>query len=89
MAYSHITKEQRFKIQSWLELLMPQNEIAARLGKDGSSVSREINRNTNSTGKYTARLADKVSRRRKIQGKKKKQKTGQGQKTAAGGVGAP
>ena len=70
MAYSHITKEQRFKIQSWLELLMPQNEISVRLGKDESSISREIKRNTNQSGKYTAGLADKASRRRRMTGKK-------------------
>jgi len=74
MVYLHITKEQRFKIQSWLELLMPQDEIAARLGKDKSSISREIKRNTNSTGKYTAGLADKLSHRRRTEGKKKSRK---------------
>ena len=74
MAYSHITKEQRFKIQSWLELLMPQDEIAARLEKDKSSIAREIKRNTNSKGKYTAGLADKLSRRRRMEGKKKSRK---------------
>ena len=65
MGYTHITKEQRYKIQSWLELFMPQDEIAARLGKDEGSVSREISRNKNASGKYTAGLADKTSRRRR------------------------
>jgi len=54
MGYTHITKEQRYKIQSWLELSMSQDEIAARLSKDESSISREINRNQNAAGKYTA-----------------------------------
>lgn len=74
MGYSHITKEQRYKIQSWLELFMSQDEIAARLGKDESSVSREINRNQNATGKYTAGLADKASRKRRRDGKRQSRK---------------
>ncbi len=74
MGYTHITKEQRYKIQAWLELLMPQNEIAARLEKDEGSVSREINRNKNASGKYTAGLADKISRKRRKAGKRQSRK---------------
>lgn len=74
MAYSHITKEQRYKIQAWLELSMPQEEIAARLGKDESSISREITRNKNATEKYTAGLADKASRKRRKVGKRHSRK---------------
>lgn len=74
MAYSHITKEERFKIQSWLELAMPQDEIASRLGKDESSVSREIRRNKNSRGKYTAGVADSTCRKRRKAGKRSTRK---------------
>lgn len=74
MAYSHITKEQRFKIQSWLELDMSQSEIAERLNKDESSVSREINRHPNLKGKYTAGWADKAARQRRKKGKRQSQK---------------
>jgi IS30 family transposase len=74
MAYSHITKEERFKIQSWLELSMPQTEISQRLGKDESSVSREISRNKDATEKYTAGLADKTSRKRRKDGKRQSRK---------------
>lgn len=74
MGYTHITKEQRYKIQAWLELSMPQDEIAARLGKDEGSISREINRNQNLKGKYTAGLADKASRKRRKDGKRKSRK---------------
>jgi IS30 family transposase len=70
MVYTHITKEQRFKMQSWLEIGMEQKEIADRIFKDKSAISREINRNTNTSGKYTAGLADKASRRRRMEGKK-------------------
>ena len=74
MGYTHITKEQRYKIQSWLELLMPQDEIAVRLGKDEGSISREINRNQNASGKYTAGLADKASRKRRKESKRQSRK---------------
>jgi len=74
MAYSHITKEQRFKIQSWLEIGMSQKDIAERLSKDESALSREISRNKNSKGKYTAGLADKASRERRKAGKRKSRK---------------
>ncbi len=53
---------------------MPQDEIAARLGKDESSISREISRNQNPKGKYTAGLADKASRRRRKDGKRQSRK---------------
>jgi IS30 family transposase len=74
MVYTHITKEQRFKIQSWLEIGMNQRDIAARLGKDESALSREISRNKNASGKYTAGLADKASRRRRKAGKRQSRK---------------
>lgn len=53
---------------------MTQDEIATRLGKDKSSVSREIIRNQNLQGKYTAGLADKASRRRRKIGKRQSRK---------------
>ena len=74
MAYSHIIKEERFKIQSWLEIGMSQQDIAIRLGKDTSALSREISRNTNASGKYTAGLADRASHKRRRDGKKRSRK---------------
>jgi IS30 family transposase len=71
MAYQHITREQRYQIQAWLELNMLQDEIATHLGKNKSSISREIKRNTNSKGKYTAALADKAARARRKDGREK------------------
>lgn len=53
---------------------MSQKEIAERIFKDESAVSREIRRNTNSSGKYTAGLADKASRIRRKQGKRQSRK---------------
>src|ERR1700722_11701662 len=74
MGYTHITKEQRYKIQSWLEIGMSQKDIADRLGKDESALSREIERNKNASGNYTAVLAYKNSRKRRKEGKRKSRK---------------
>ena len=57
MSSSHITKEQRFKIQSFLELKMSQTDIAERLGKNKSAVCREIARNSYEDGRYSAEHA--------------------------------
>lgn len=73
MGYTHITKEQRFKIQSWLEIGMNQKDIAEYLGKDKSSLSREIKRNTFKTG-YNAKRADKFNRDRRKAGKRQTKK---------------
>lgn len=70
MAYSHITKEQRFKIQSWLELGMDQEDMAERIGKHKSAVSRELKLNSYSNGKYSALHADKLCRDRRTAGKR-------------------
>jgi len=74
MGYSHITKEQRYKIQSWLEIGMTQKDIAGRLEKDKSSLSREIRRNKMASGKYTGGLADKSSVKRRKAGKRQSRK---------------
>lgn len=53
---------------------MNQQDIAARLGKDKSALSREISRNKDAVGKYTAGLANKASRKRRKDGKRQTRK---------------
>jgi IS30 family transposase len=43
--YKHINDEERVKISAWLELGLSQTEMASRLGKHRSSISREFTRN--------------------------------------------
>jgi IS30 family transposase len=74
MGYTHITKEQRYKIQAWLEIGMSQKDMAERLEKDKSSLSREIRRNKIASGRYTGGLADKTSRKRRKEGKRQSRK---------------
>lgn len=45
MHYHHITKEERVKMEAWLVDTISYGEIARRLGKDRSSIGREIQRN--------------------------------------------
>lgn len=74
MAYAHITKEQRFEIQSWLEVGMTQTEIAERLDKHRSSISTELKLNSYPSGRYHAAHADKVCRDRRKSAKRQTKK---------------
>ncbi len=51
---SHITYEQRYTIQKMLEQKKSQTEIANTIGKHKSVVCREIKRNSNRDGGYSA-----------------------------------
>lgn len=64
MPHSQITIEQRFKIQSWLELSMSQTDMAERLGINQSSVSRELCLNSFPDGHYQAAHAHKLHQAR-------------------------
>ena len=70
MTHAHLTKEQRFKIQSWLEIDLNQTEIARRLGKNRSSISRERTKNSYADGSYHGGHADKCSRERRKDGRR-------------------
>lgn len=69
MAYTHINKEQRHKIEALLNLDYSETEIAEDLGKDKSAISREIGRNSYPDGTYDAIHADYLSRQRQKQGR--------------------
>ena len=45
MSYIHLTTTERVKIETYLELGMSIRSIARRLGRQPSTVSREIRRN--------------------------------------------
>jgi IS30 family transposase len=70
MPHSQITIEQRFKIQSWLELCMSQTEIAARLEKNQSSISVELKLNSFEDGHYEAQHAQKLVQLRRKAGRR-------------------
>jgi len=74
MSHCKITIEQRFKIQSWLEIGLSQSEIGRRLGKHQSSISNELKLNSFASGHYQARHADKLSRQRRKDGRRQTKK---------------
>lgn len=74
MAYTHLTKDQLYKIQSWQELGLSQTEIAGRLGKDKSTISRECSKNSYPNGRYHAGHAATLRRQRRAAGKRRTKK---------------
>ena len=50
MPYEHFTQDERISLQGYLDKRMKCKDIAARLGKDPTSVSREVKRNRTSDG---------------------------------------
>ena len=69
MTHTQITKEQRFKIQSWREVGMSQTEMAERLGKNRSSIGRETKRNSDTHG-YHGSHAHVLCRQRRKAGRR-------------------
>ena len=55
MSYTHLTTTERVKIETYLELGMSIRSIARRIGRQPSTVSREIRRNPD----YVAERAQK------------------------------
>lgn len=74
MPHSQLTTEQRFKIQTFLELSLTQIEIAERLRVTQSTISREIKNNSYLDGTYQAQHASKLSRERRKNGKRNTKK---------------
>ena len=73
MSYSHITLKQRFRIEFLLEKDTLKKEIANILALDPGTVTREISRNSVG-GKYDARQAESLDRKRRKTGKAKTKK---------------
>ena len=65
MKKSHLTLEQRYQIQAYLEAGKNQSEISILIGKDKSVLSRELKRNINLKGLYKANNANQISQIRK------------------------
>ena len=71
--YTHFTTEEREKSRVMLEQGFSVRAIARTLKRSPSSVSRELRRNSNKDGSYSAHAADKrYKQRRKSCGKKPK-----------------
>lgn len=61
----HITKEQRHEISTYLKCGKSRTFIAEALGVDKSTISREVNRNSSKTGRYSPKQAQELYEIRK------------------------
>ena len=61
----HLTKAQRYVIQTLHRRGISKKEIAKELGVHKSTISREIKRNRTKTGRYNAEIADMYANERK------------------------
>lgn len=71
MSHSQLTKEERIRIESYLEAGFTQEQIAGKLNRDKGTISREIARNSDPDGHYDARRAHARSKRRRYKSPKK------------------
>ena len=60
--YQHITKEERFKIEAYLENGIGIREMARRLERSPSSIHTELKNKPTKKSVYNARVADRLSR---------------------------
>ena len=66
-SYSHLTLEERCRLQGMIEMGLPKTEMARRLGRHRSTIYRELDRNSNVTG-YRPDGADRLAWARKLRG---------------------
>jgi transposase, IS30 family len=66
MSYRHITPDQRNELSALKRTKIKQKEIAQVLGKNRTTIYRELKRNKNDDGKYEARTAKLKTRERRI-----------------------
>lgn len=65
MSYTQLTQEERYQIGAFLSLGMTQSEIAKRLSRAASTISREIRRNTGMRG-YRPQQAQRLAEERRF-----------------------
>lgn len=70
MHHIKITAEERDRIACWHAAGVSNKEISRRLGRDASSIGRELKRNQH-RGEYTAVAAEKISSHRNNQSRKR------------------
>ena len=66
MSYKHITSDQRNELSALKRTKIKQKEIAQILGKDRTTIYRELIRNQNKNEKYDARVAKQKTKGRRI-----------------------
>jgi len=68
MSHQQLTLEERYHIQVFVKERLSQAEIALRLGRDRSTIWRELKRNSSleSHEPYLARRAERIARQRRV-----------------------
>lgn len=66
MSYKHITPDQRNELSALKRTKIKQKEIAQILGKDRTTIYRELIRNQNKNEKYDAKTAKQKTKERRI-----------------------
>ena len=64
MSYKHITSDQQNELSAPKRTKIKQKETAQILGKDRTTIYRELIRNKNKDGKYDARIAKQKTKRK-------------------------
>lgn len=80
MSYTHIKPAQQVELAVLLRAGLKQSKIALILGKDPSSVSREIKRNRTDDNKYKARIAKRKTKARRLSANKRFRKIARNKK---------
>lgn len=70
--YTHLERVERIEIEQMLKEAASIPQIAQRLGRDSSAINRELNRNRNMLGNYTAESAQRLAERRRRKPRKRK-----------------
>lgn len=66
MSYTHISLDERQKLDAWKEAGLTQGEMARRLGRSSSTIGRELGRNGEPRSNwYDAKKADRLRRDRR------------------------
>ena len=66
MSYTHLTQEERYKISAYKSIGLSIKKIAENLGRDKSTIYREIKRNTGLKGYRPKQAQEKATERLKI-----------------------
>ena len=63
MSYTHLTQDERYQIYAYKQIGKSQTDIAEKLGRDKSTISREIKRNTGGRGYRPKQAQEKAQDR--------------------------
>lgn len=79
MLHKHLTPEQRNELSALLRAKVKKKDVAKCLGKDRTTIWRELQRNGSENNKYYARKAKRLTRERRIKANSRFRKIGNNQ----------